>query len=113
MSRTHKSYPISKETRAKVESLIGTELETPRRVLQFIGTDICRELIPTYHRDIVALQIEKAPDRNYVITDIRLPNEGDFVLDDLNGCVIEVVRITQGQENIDSTHPSETEMKEW
>jgi hypothetical protein len=113
MSRTHKNYPIPKEGKAKVESLIGTELETPRRILQFVGTDICRELIPSYHQDIVAHLIEKAPDRNYVITDIRFPNEGDFVLDDLKGCVIEVVRPAPGQENIDRTHPSETAMKDW
>lgn len=113
MSRTHRDFHIPKKAISQVNSLVGTKLETPRRVLQFIGTDICRELISSYHRDIVANQIEKAPDKNYVITDIRFPNEGDFVLDDLKGCVIEVVRPTPGQENIDRTHPSETAMKEW
>jgi len=113
MSRTHRDFHVSKKSKAKVKSLVGTTLETPRRILQFVGTDICRELISSYHRDIVAHQIAKVPDRNYIITDVRFPNEGDFVLDDLKGCVIEVVRPAPGKENIDRTHPSETAMKEW
>jgi hypothetical protein len=113
MSQTHSSYPLIKGSKEKLASLVDTELTTPRHVLQFVGTDVCRSAIPTYHRDIVAKTIQANPDKNYIITDIRFPNEGDLVLDEIDGLVIKIVRSSDSEENIDRSHKSETAMSEW
>ena len=113
MSNTHKSYPLLKGSREHVASLVGRELTTPRHILQFVGTDICRAIIPTYHLDIVIKKVQESPDKNFIITDIRFPNEGDLVLDELSGSVIRITRETTTDENIDRTHKSETAMLDW
>jgi hypothetical protein len=113
MANTHGGHPPAKGSREKVKTLVGTELTTPRHVLQFIGTDVCRMIIPSYHQDIIAKKIQDNPDKNYVVTDVRFPNEGDLILDDLEGFVIQVVRNSSTEENIDRTHASETAMLEW
>lgn len=113
MSRTHRNYHIKSSSKNRVNSLIGTKFKTPRDILQFVGTDICRELIPSYHLDIVSEYILSNPNKNYVITDVRFPNEGDLVLDILKGTVVEVMRSSHCKENINRTHPSETSMFGW
>lgn len=113
MSQTHKNYPLLKGSREHVATMVGTELTTPRHILQFVGTDICRHIIPTYHLDIVIKKIQDSPDKNFIITDIRFPNEGDLVLDELGGSVVRIVRDTISDENIDRTHKSETAMLDW
>ena len=113
MSQTHPSHPLKKGSRELVASLVGTELTTPRHILQFVGTEVCRAIIPTYHLDLVTKQVKDNPDKNFIITDIRFPNEGDLVLDDLGGSVVLISRETSGDENIDRTHSSETAMQDW
>jgi hypothetical protein len=113
MSTTHSRYPIVKGAREHVASLVGTELTTPRHILQFIGTDVCRAVIPSYHLDIVVNTIRDNPDKNYIITDVRFPNEGDLVLDELDGLVVQIVREANSDENIDRSHKSETAMSDW
>lgn len=54
------------------------EFKTPREILQFVGTDICRELIPTYHVDVLAHNLAKYPGP-VVITDARFPNERELL----------------------------------
>ena len=113
MSRTHARFPVSKESKLKVKSLVGTELRNPRDILQFVGTEICRELIKTYHVDIVKQQVLQNPEGKFVITDVRFPNEGDFVLDDLQGSVIKIERPNLSSTNINRQHASETSMSDW
>lgn len=113
MANTHKHFPLLKGSREHVASLVGTELTTPRHILQFIGTDICRAIIPTYHLDIVVKAVQDNPDKDFVITDIRFPNEGDLVLDELGGSVVLITRDKDTDENIDRTHKSETAMLDW
>ena len=76
---------------------------TPRQALQFIGTDLFRnhihELIPDIKKDIwiwvvkrkIASQLKKNPNKKFVITDIRFPDELQAVKD-LGGITIKIQR---------------------
>lgn len=109
MSRTHGNYPLQKGASQKVKSLVGTELESARKVLQFVGTDICRTLIPTYHIDIVFRDAQA--EGHWIITDVRFPDEGELIKDRLGGTVIRVER--EAKSILDKTHASETAMRDW
>jgi hypothetical protein len=63
---------------------------TPRLILQRMGTEVMRNNL---HENIWLYSLEKSmsPYNNYVITDVRFPNEIDFV-GDLGGYVIRVKR---------------------
>lgn len=113
MSRTHSHYPLAKGAREYVATLVDTELLSPRHVLQFIGTDLCRSVIPTYHLDIVSQVIEENPDKNYVITDVRFPNEGDLLVDNFSAEVFQVSRPSNEELSLDRSHASETSMSDW
>lgn len=54
-----------------------TEFNTARELLQLVGTDICREIIPTYHIDVLISKISNSPSTNWTITDARFANERD------------------------------------
>jgi len=114
MARTHPSANISKSTFSKIKSLVGKELSNPRHILQFIGTDVCRELVPTYHVDVLVKAVTDNPEGRFVVTDVRFPNEGDLIQDKLNGTVIKLERPNSTSvANIDRTHASETSMQDW
>lgn len=113
MTKTHRYHPLKKGGKKKVLSLLGTKLTTPRQVLQLVGTEICRELIPNYHVDVIAQQIEAAPEKHFIITDARFPNEGDIVIDRFGGLVVYIDRFDLEAGNIDRTHASETAMLGW
>lgn len=113
MCVTHGDCFIPRENRELVESRFGTTLETPRRVLQFIGTDVCRALIPTYHVDVVGESIKRSGARLAVVTDVRFPNEGDYILKTLSGMVIEIDRPGVRAAGSDNSHSSELAMDGW
>ena len=52
-------------------------ITSPRQLLQFVGTEICRALISTYHMDVLLRKISGpyATDRIWLVTDCRFPNE--------------------------------------
>ena len=102
---------VQEEGLAKVSTLVGTEMDNPRHVLQIVGTEICRTLIPTYHVDVVK-QATRQPG-NWIVTDVRFPNEGDLILDELQGIVIRLNRAEARSANINRRHPSETAMLDW
>ena len=69
-----------------------TVLKTPREILQFIGTDVCRKFIPTYHLDVVRRQINLMPDKNIIITDSRFPNEREMLKREFDAMLIRIKR---------------------
>jgi hypothetical protein len=79
---------------------------TPRYILQFLGTELGREL----HPDIWIKALEKRYPRdifkNLIITDVRFLNETKFIKEN-NGIIIRVNR--PGLVSND-THPSETSL---
>ncbi len=115
MSRTHGHCPVPVGAKEKVRSYIGTKFANPRHILQFIGTEICRELVPSYHVDVLVKQVRDNPDGRVIVTDVRFPNEGDLILDELGGLVVYLDRPQPPSDsaNIDMKHPSETAMLEW
>lgn len=111
MLKTHPSKLILNDSYGSVQNLTGKRLKSPREILQFVGTDICRALVPTYHVDIILNSA--AREGNWIITDVRFPNEGDLILDDLKGLVINIDRTAGNEGAVDMTHLSETAMKQW
>lgn len=53
--------------------------KTPRELLQFVGTEICRALSPDYHAEVLVYHLTKNPHQNYIITDARFPNEREML----------------------------------
>ena len=72
----------SREWREQVDTWWADKLNmpglTPRIVLQKWGTEVCRE---SFHNDvwIRSLEYKLRDDRNYVIPDMRIPNEIDMI----------------------------------
>lgn len=72
---------LSEETEIPLENVkdicYGKVLNNVREMLQFIGTDLIRKYNSNWHvnkmREIIS------PDKNYVIDDVRFPNELDLI----------------------------------
>ena len=79
MELTHKTQLCEKSDRDFdfVMRQLPMTITTPRQLLQFVGTEICRALIPTYHMDVLLRKISGAyaADRIWLVTDCRFPNE--------------------------------------
>lgn len=91
------------------EPLLGKRLMTPRDILQFVGTEVMRYYIPSYHTDVVFNSMISG-DMNVIITDVRFPNE----YNDIKNYGGEVVRINRPLELrvlhgivANGSHPSE------
>jgi hypothetical protein len=82
---------------------------TPRRMLQFVGTDLMRNQL---REDIWAKTLERRakndPETSVVITDLRFWNEVDAIRR-LGGYVIKCERQVEFDPDQD-THPSETDL---
>jgi len=79
---------------------------TPREVLQFVGTEICRSVHINYHAEVLYARIISSNLR-WVITDVRFANEREMIKK-LGGILVRLKRdghITQG---INTGHPSES-----
>jgi hypothetical protein len=93
------------------EQLWGTEKETidkywkitPREMLQYVGTDLMRINLgckfPIIADNIWIKSVEKKiilaqnnGNNKIVIPDVRFPNEADFIHNNYNGCIINVIR---------------------
>jgi hypothetical protein len=76
-----------------------------RRTLQRFGTEVIRDHVgPNFWVDTAMAKIVSQPDRNWVITDCRFPNEAEAVVD-YGGAVVLVVR--PGLEPLPGSHASE------
>jgi hypothetical protein len=111
MSRTHSSYQVSPTDHNIVKGFIGRELSSPREVLQFVGTDVCRTLITTYHVDVVREAAEK--DGSWIITDVRFPNEAELISEGLEGHVVKLSRNLEDDGSVNRSHGSEVAMSQW
>lgn len=80
-------------------------LHTVREMLQFIGTDYIRAYNNNWHVNRIKAMIE--PNKNYVIDDVRFPNEKKLI-EELGGDCWFITRTTL--DNI-SNHESETALK--
>lgn len=84
---------------------------TPRYILQFVGTECLRDV---FDKDIWIKAVEKKilaePNANWVITDVRFPNEADAVAR-WNGMLVKVERPSARAQNGILGHPSEVAME--
>ena len=97
---------LSKETDISIEKVketcYGKTINTVREMLQFIGTDLIRKYNSDWHVNRIKEMIE--PELDYVIDDVRFPNEKKLI-EDLGGDCWFVTRTTL--DNV-SNHISET-----
>ena len=97
---------LSEETEIPLEQVkevcYGKTLNNVREMLQFIGTDLIRKYNTDWHVNRIREMIN--PNHDYVIDDVRFPNEKKMV-EDLGGTCWFVTRTTL--DNV-SNHESET-----
>jgi hypothetical protein len=73
-------FEFGEEVIDKCLALKGKVFETPREVLQFVGTEICRMVIhPDFHAEVVRMKIEREGLQKVVISDCRFLNEREAV----------------------------------
>ena len=94
--------------------LYGRKMNSPRDVLQFVGTEVMRYYAPDYHKEVVFRGV--CPNEKVIISDVRFPNEALSVLEN-NGILVKVtrrdsLRTPQGF-SLDTGHDSETALNEW
>jgi hypothetical protein len=80
--------------------------QSPRIIMQKVGTDAMRANWPTIWVEALRRKLAVSPHRNAVITDCRFLNEAEMIRQ-LGGYIIRIVRPGMPQTDI---HPSETEM---
>jgi len=117
MGRTHSMVGLGEECKKIEDEYIlrpiketgkPKELYTPREILQFIGTDICRRLVDTYHVDVLFQKIENSPE-SWVITDARFENERNQLREKFGAILVRIIRPSkQGSDS----HPSENSLGE-
>lgn len=89
-----------------IKKLIGMKMESPRHILQIVGTELLRNAgNPDIHCE--NLELNEKENGITVITDIRFPNEHNYFsnLEDVKYIPLYVQR-DKAEENIDD-HPSE------
>lgn len=91
----------------------GRKLHNPREVIQFVGTDVCRELCLTYHIDILMADVSSSVNHKVIIPDVRFANEAEALLTLPNSLIISVTRENLPDLNMNRGHSSETSMKDW
>ena len=80
--------------------------QSPRTIMQKVGTDAMRANWPTIWVEALRRKLLDSPHTNSVITDCRFLNEAEMIRE-LGGYLIRIVRPGLPQTDL---HPSETEM---
>jgi hypothetical protein len=101
------SIPVSKESKDKMLALVGTEMTTPRKLLQIIGTDLVRDCIDDQFW-IKALEHKIGNLADVVITDARFSGERQFARE--KGALMCLVKRPSLQSN--DSHRAENDLGE-
>ena len=103
---------IDLEDREFKEKELGKEWDglTPRKILQLLGTEAGREII---HPNIWvnSLFADYTTDSNWIITDVRFPNEAQAIKD-RGGIVVRIER-PGGESHCGGAHASETALDDY
>jgi hypothetical protein len=93
---------------------------SPRQILQWWGTDYRRKIDKdSYWLDLIRGIIDAYPETNFVITDVRFPNEADFVstmggkLARIRRPSLEALAALERESSGTFAHPSETALLTW
>ena len=82
---------------AREQELPEWEGWSVRQLLQFIGTELFRENIDTsIWVKSLWLRVKDNPDKNYVVTDVRFPNELQFFVDNGGEDFVSIKSIREG-----------------
>lgn len=101
-------WTVSTKQIAQINKFIGYTFGTSRKILQIVGTEICREIFsPDFHTTIVFSEIKKNGYEKVVISDSRFPNERSMV--SLNDGLNILVRCADQPDSY-SGHSSETSL---
>ncbi|MEK2647484.1 hypothetical protein [Bdellovibrio sp. BCCA] len=104
-------YP-DEESFQKTKHTIGNRLPTPRRMAQFVGTEVMRDCIdPDIH---IKKAIEKMDQfKINIVTDIRFANElGWFKNGEYDFTSVHILRPDKTPQDLESAHPSEKNVLE-
>ncbi len=82
----------------------GKVIETPRQLLQWVGTDFLRTAMPDIHLDVAELSM--VPGKKYIVTDCRFENEVNWI-QRRGGKVFYIERPEAEERMFESTHSSE------
>ena len=91
-------------------SSIGAVLNTPRDILQFVGTDVMRYHSNNYHVEVCFSGMAK--NKNYVISDVRFRNEAEAVVSACGYCV-KINRPPREMSKTNDAHASEVDLDSW
>lgn len=84
---------------------------TPRSILQFVGTEICRYVAESYHIDVLFQRLSKDTGKNWIITDARFENERQMLRDKFNAVLVRIKRPKFTPETLtEFTHASEASL---
>ena len=77
MGLSHRSInDMPDGTYTKIQAQFPVQIKTTRHLLQFVGTEICRAAITTYHTDVLMDKIQRETgEAGWVITDCRFGDE--------------------------------------
>jgi len=90
---------------------VKSSVLTPRKIMQLLGTEATKEIIHP-HIWINSFYNGYSEDDNWLITDIRYPNEAESVRE-RNGVLIRIHRDNPDLPNSVANHPSETSLDMW
>ncbi len=100
----------------KNEVLSDVNMNTPRHIMQYIGTDIIRKYQPDFFARALARKIKEDEDNNvvYLIADLRFPNEYEAVNEICETYTIRVYRENNNRlKGEEKRHISENSLKEF
>lgn len=89
---------------------VGKVLISPRKLLQYIGTEVLHPLDPLIH--VKTMMVQKDPNKLTLITDLRFLNEFNYLNDNFSDNFVPfyVKNSTAELAAEDDTHPSEKEL---
>ena len=100
---------LTQELLGYYDKLIGTALQTPRRIAQIVGTEILRA---TGDEDIHCknMPLNPNPELPTIVSDLRFPNEFDYFKNnpDINFVALYLNREEAEKHVTKDSHPSET-----
>lgn len=102
-------FPIDYQSRESMEEFYGTEIKTPRKLMQLIGTDMIRNSVRDDIFIILLLEKIKKSQKPIVIADARLKNERETLLN--IGAILGLVKRNLTEKNEDE-HLSENDLGE-
>lgn len=93
-----------------IRPYIGKVLTTPRKLLQYVGTEVLHKIDPLIHTKTIVKN--KDPNKVTIITDLRFVNEFNFLNDNFKDCFIPFYVKNNRAELIaqGDTHASEREL---